>query len=315
MRNVKNVAEYLAPILLLICGVAGVFVGFADFIGWDIAIWFPKPALSLILIIVGLLASGLGMERISTLRRQEEAIRKLEEEVRNLKTIISKQEEKILDSLLISNLAIALDNVEIGRIKSIIRYYPLTQRHPSALFRTASHRLLKEFAERVEGLSQGKYIVSEESPDSFAYQGLRTAREIHSIIYSDSRYWKKGFGGSFSSFLRVQRKSKNTLIQRVWILHKEEIEECLDLIKQEEDVGIYTRIGLLSDFISRPYDEEFMVVKTDHGDYVVITKGGSFDGEYRVETVIYDLDTAKKYYNTFQDILGDYRLVEVKDLK
>lgn len=314
MKMIKNVAEYLAAGMLLMSGLLGLIVGVADFIGFDIAALIPKPALSLILIIVGLLAAGLGIERIGTFRRQEEMISQLQSDIVALKGILDAKEINILNSLNFTVSAIALDAVEEGMINSIIKHYPLTQKINSPLLKNAAKDLLRNAEQQFKDISQGKYIATETSSNSFAFNGLKEATQIYSLVFSDSRYWIKGFGNTFSSLLRV-RQNGGTAVTRVWILNTSELELCRELIEEEDGAQITTRIGVLEELKSRPHQEEFMVATTSHGNYVVITKSDDFDGSVRVEQIWYNQDIASKYYRDFQSVFRDNRLVTLLDYK
>ena len=78
MRALERLTEYVMASLLLLAGVAGVVIGFVDFIGWDIAFLTPKSPVGLVLVTVGLLASALGLERIVWFSRYEQRLERLE---------------------------------------------------------------------------------------------------------------------------------------------------------------------------------------------------------------------------------------------
>ena len=74
MNQPDKIAEHVVASLLLLSGVAGVAIGFADFVGLDTSLLTSKNSLSLVLVTVGLLATSLGLERVGRFRRYEQQI-------------------------------------------------------------------------------------------------------------------------------------------------------------------------------------------------------------------------------------------------
>lgn len=77
MNQPDKTAEYIVASLLLLTGIAGVAIGFADFVGLDTRLLTSKNSTSLVLVTVGLLATSLGLERVGRFRRYEQQIEHL----------------------------------------------------------------------------------------------------------------------------------------------------------------------------------------------------------------------------------------------
>jgi hypothetical protein len=72
-----KLAEHVMASLLLLTGISGVAISFADFIGLDTSLLTSKDSISLVLVTVGLLATSLGLERVGRFRRYEQQIEHL----------------------------------------------------------------------------------------------------------------------------------------------------------------------------------------------------------------------------------------------
>lgn len=87
MNRASQFLEFLTNSVLVLIGVLGVFVTVIDFIGWNISIITPKAPTDLILLIVGLLAFALGLERIIRFKRSEQQLNRIETLLKSRQTV------------------------------------------------------------------------------------------------------------------------------------------------------------------------------------------------------------------------------------
>ncbi len=78
MKQLDRIIENIATCLLIIIGLAGFAIGLADFVGWEPPFLPQKVPLLVILLIVGLLASAIGLERVGRFRRHDQQLERFE---------------------------------------------------------------------------------------------------------------------------------------------------------------------------------------------------------------------------------------------
>jgi hypothetical protein len=128
MLKLDKFAEYIVAVVLLIVGITGSAIGLAEFFGYDVTILTSRNPLSLVLAIVGLLATALGLERVGRFRRHEQQMTRLESlltEARGGQLLIGTDEIYRTATRLCSTTNKHIRTIIIGRSAKAPREWPI----------------------------------------------------------------------------------------------------------------------------------------------------------------------------------------------
>lgn len=99
MKMAEKIIDYMAAILLLGVGFMSAVIGIADFVGWEPPFIPAKPPIQILLVTIGFLSLGVGLERVVRFRRYDEYLREYTQHLKQYDQHLERVEHILTQSM------------------------------------------------------------------------------------------------------------------------------------------------------------------------------------------------------------------------